>query len=86
MHKLDGSSHEEVLAGIAHDLKTPLTAIRSFSEILLDNPGLPAGDRNRFLGIVLEESERLHRHIEHVLDTVAPFDMESRKAAVEFKP
>jgi signal transduction histidine kinase len=53
---------------MAHDLMTPLTAIRSFSEILLDNPDLPDGERNRFLGIVLEESERLHRHIKRVLE------------------
>jgi signal transduction histidine kinase len=86
MHRLDRASHEAVLAGIAHDLKTPLTAIRSFSEILLDNPGLPAGDRNRFLSIVLEESERLHRHIEHVLDVVAPSEMEGGKGLLDLKP
>ncbi len=66
MHKR--TLHEEALVGLAHDLRTPLTAIRSFSEILLDNPGLPISERNRFLGIVLAESERLHHHIEHVLD------------------
>jgi signal transduction histidine kinase len=68
MQRIGRASRGEVLADTAHDLETPLTAIRGFSEILLDNPGLPASDRSRFLGIVLEESERLHRRIERMLD------------------
>jgi signal transduction histidine kinase len=61
------TSHDDVLSGIAQ-LKTPLTAIRSFSEILRDNPDLPNDQRQRFLSIVLEESERLHQHIERMLE------------------
>ena len=68
MQRIGRASRGDALADLAHDLRTPLTAIRGFSEILLDNPGLPATDRNRFLGIVLEESDRLHRRIERMLD------------------
>jgi signal transduction histidine kinase len=57
-----------MLSGIAQ-LKTPLTAIRSFSEILRDNPDLPDDERQRFLSIVLDETERLHQHIERMLES-----------------
>lgn len=51
----------------AHALRTPLTSIRSFSEILRDNPDLPRVTRERFLGIVIAESERLDLAIGRML-------------------
>jgi signal transduction histidine kinase len=59
---------DEFLTTVTHELRTPLTSIRSFSEILHDNPGLPAAQRNEFLAIVIKESERLTRLINQVLD------------------
>jgi signal transduction histidine kinase len=49
-------------------LRTPLTSIRSFSEILHDNPDLDAGQRREFLAIIVKESERLSRLIHDMLD------------------
>jgi signal transduction histidine kinase len=49
-------------------LRTPLTSIRAFSEILYDNPDLPVARRSHFLEIILKESERLTRLINQVLD------------------
>jgi signal transduction histidine kinase len=57
---------------VAHALRTPLTSIRSFSEILRDNPDLPRVTRERFLGIVLTESQRLDRIIEQLLHIRPP--------------
>jgi signal transduction histidine kinase len=67
MERILLTSHDDVLSRIAQ-LKTPLTAIRSFSEILRDNPDLPDDERQRFLSIVLDETERLHQHIERMLE------------------
>jgi len=53
---LDG---REVAAGLAYDVRTLLTTIRSFSEILRDNPDLDSGQRRRFLDILIEDSKRL---------------------------
>jgi uncharacterized protein YjiS (DUF1127 family) len=53
----------------ADALRTPLTSIRSLSEILRDNPHLPRATRERFLGIVIAESERLDRAIDRVLNS-----------------
>jgi signal transduction histidine kinase len=57
---------------VAHALRTPLTSIRSSSEILRDNPDLPRVTRERFLGIVLTESQRLDRAIEQLLHVRPP--------------
>jgi Na+/proline symporter/nitrogen-specific signal transduction histidine kinase len=59
---------DDFVSTVTHELRTPLTAIRASSEILYDNPDLPAGERQRFLHIVIQESERLTRLINQVLD------------------
>ncbi|MGC2777885.1 MAG: sensor histidine kinase [Bradyrhizobium sp.] len=53
---------------VSHELRTPLTSIRSFSEIVHDNPDLPIGQRREFLRIIVQESERLTRLINDILD------------------
>ncbi len=59
---------DEFMSTVSHELRTPLTSIRSFSEILKDEPDMPAEQRDNFLGIVVSESERLTRLINQVLD------------------
>jgi Na+/proline symporter/nitrogen-specific signal transduction histidine kinase len=59
---------DDFISTVTHELRTPLTSIRAFSEILHDNPGLDIAERQRFLGLVIKESERLTRLINQVLD------------------
>ncbi|MGH8642682.1 MAG: ATP-binding protein, partial [Burkholderiales bacterium] len=59
---------DDFISTVTHELRTPLTSIRAFSEILRDNPRLDEGQRTKFLGIVIKESERLTRLINQVLD------------------
>ncbi|MFO1412607.1 MAG: sensor histidine kinase [Burkholderiales bacterium] len=59
---------DDFVSTVTHELRTPLTSIRAFSEILHDNPELPVPERQRFLSIVIQESERLTRLINQVLD------------------
>jgi signal transduction histidine kinase len=59
---------DDFVSTVTHELRTPLTSIRAFSEILRDNPDLEAVERQKFLGIVIQESERLTRLINQVLD------------------
>jgi Na+/proline symporter/signal transduction histidine kinase len=59
---------DDFISTVTHELRTPLTSIRAFSEILNDNPHLDTGQRARFLGIIIKESERLTRLINQVLD------------------
>ena len=48
--------------------RQPLTAIRSLSETLHDDPTIEAADRQRLTAIVIAESERLSRLIDQILD------------------
>jgi len=59
---------DDFVSTVTHELRTPLTSIRAFSEILHDNPELDAGERQKFLTIIIQESERLTRLINQVLD------------------
>jgi hypothetical protein len=49
----------EHLANLNYEFRTLVTSIRSFAEILADNPDLDLEQRRRFLGIVVEDSKRL---------------------------
>jgi signal transduction histidine kinase len=59
---------DDFLSTVSHELRTPLTSIRSFSEILGDHPDLDLAQRERFLTIIVKESERLTRLINEILD------------------
>ncbi len=57
---LEGGSEGRLI----QDLRTPLTSIRSFSEILRHHPELSHRQRARYLDIILTEGRRLERVIE----------------------
>lgn len=55
------------LSQISHELRTPMTSIRSFSEILQDK-GLKAADRVKYATIISDETQRLTRLLDDLLD------------------
>jgi hypothetical protein len=55
------------LSQISHELRTPMTSIRSFSEILREGEIEPEA-RSRFAGIIHEEATRLTRLLDDLLD------------------
>ena len=59
---------DDFIATVSHEVRTPLTSIRSFSEILRDNPDLDPDQRREFTSIIVQESERLSRLINDILD------------------
>jgi signal transduction histidine kinase len=59
---------DDFMATVSHEIRTPLTSIRSFSEILRDNPDLETDQRQQFVSIIAQESERLSRLINDILD------------------
>ena len=60
-------SYEE----LEHELKTPLTSMRSIFEILRDHPDLTDAQRRAFIEAVLAEEARLQRTIERLLGSEA---------------
>src|ERR1041384_2976424 len=56
------------VSSVSHDLKTPLTSIRMYAELLRTNKRLPAARVEEYLAIIEGESERLSRLIGNVLD------------------
>ncbi|MGH6961934.1 MAG: histidine kinase dimerization/phospho-acceptor domain-containing protein [Dongiaceae bacterium] len=59
-------------------LRQPLTSIRSLSEILRDNPGIPTDQHERFLAIIIEESQRLDRLVTQFLERAEAQDRAPR--------
>jgi len=59
---------DDFMSTVTHELRTPLTSIRAFSELLLDDPRMDLSERERFLGIISKETERLTRLINQMLD------------------
>lgn len=58
----------DFISMVSHELRTPLTSIKAFAEILLGNPDEDLETRQEFLGIINNESERLTRLINDILD------------------
>jgi signal transduction histidine kinase len=55
----------------SHELRTPLTSIMGSAQTLIDfGDDLPAADRNRLRGIIVDQSSRLERMIDGLLRTV----------------
>ncbi|MGP6089627.1 ATP-binding protein [Antarctobacter jejuensis] len=56
------------LSQISHELRTPMSSIRAFSEILRDTDGLSRSDQNRYASIIHDEAMRLTRLLDDLLD------------------
>ena len=55
------------LSQISHELRTPMTSIRSFSDILRDG-AMAENDQGRYAGIIHDEAVRLTRLLDDLLD------------------
>jgi signal transduction histidine kinase len=55
------------VANVSHELKTPLTSIRLFAELLLQKRQPDEGRREEYLHIMVAEAERLSRLVDNVL-------------------
>lgn len=74
------SRESTFVSDVAHELRTPLTAIRGNAEMLSD-PDLPPAMREKFTGIIVEESRRLSNLVN---DLLALQRLESGNIATEF--
>ena len=66
--RLHDQTKNEFLSTVSHELKSPLTSIRSLSEILTESDGLTEQEVSNFSGIINKESARITRLINQLLD------------------
>lgn len=73
-YKMLENMRSEFVANVSHELKTPVTSIKGFAETLkyVDD----TETRDRFLGIIEEESDRLTRLIQDILSL---YDIERKE-------
>lgn len=73
---------KQFVSNVSHELRTPLTSIHGYAETLLSDPEMDAETRKRFLTIIENESARMSRMINDLLDLER---LESGEARFEFK-
>ncbi len=78
----------DFVSNVSHELKTPLTSIRMFAELLEQDRVADPEKRTRYLRIIALESERLTRLINNVLDFARTDKKHKlyRKAAIDLHP
>jgi len=59
---------DDFVSTVSHELRTPLSSIRAFSEILQDDPDMDPQQRQRLSAIVVQETERLTRLVDQIMD------------------
>ncbi len=57
----------DFVANVSHELRTPLAAIRANAEALLENPTDDLATQQRFLNIIVQQTERLTRMTDDLL-------------------
>ena len=74
---------DEFISTVTHEMRTPITSIRAFSEILQDYPDLTSEEKNQFLSTITKEADRMERLIHQVLDLEK---FESGKLILQLQP
>ncbi|MBQ5317457.1 MAG: HAMP domain-containing protein [Oscillospiraceae bacterium] len=65
--KID-TMRRDLMANISHDLRTPLTMVKAYAEMIRDLSGDDPVKRDEHLGIIIEESDRLAALVNDILD------------------
>lgn len=58
----------EFVANVSHELKTPITSMKGFTETLIDGAKNDEASLDLFLNIILKESNRIQSLVEDLLD------------------
>lgn len=56
------------VGAVSHELRTPLTLIQGYTEAIRDGLAATTTEREQYLGIILDESHRLRRLVDDLLD------------------
>lgn len=66
--KTSNTMQKELIANVSHDLKTPLTMIKGYAELIKDITGEDKEKRETQLGIIVEETDRLGILVNEIMD------------------
>ncbi len=66
LSKADGLQ-KDLMANVSHDLRTPLTMVKSYAELIRDISGDDPVKRNTHLGVIIEEADRLDALVGDIL-------------------
>ena len=58
----------DLIANISHDLRTPLTMVKAYAEMIRDLSGDNPDKRREHLGVIIQESDRLTMLVNDILD------------------
>lgn len=72
--------HKDLIANVSHDIKTPLTMIKSYAEMVRDLSGNDPVKREKHLDIIIEETDRLNVLVNDMLSLSR---LQSHKLALE---
>ena len=77
--EMEQEQQKELLAGISHDIRTPLTAIKAYAEGVRDGIAPTEEQQKRYMGIILKRANDLDSMLEELfLITTLNYKKESR--------
>ena len=78
---------KDLLANVSHDIKTPLTMIKAYAEMIKDISGDDQEKRNEHLDVIIQESEYLDKLVSDMseLSKLQSGVIETKKANFDFK-
>lgn len=80
-HKLD-NLRKEFVANVSHELKTPITTIKTYTETILDTPDMDFDQVAYFLGVIDRENNRMARLVSDLLQ-LSNMDYDNFKLNIE---
>ncbi|CUU34306.1 MAG: PAS domain-containing sensor histidine kinase [Armatimonadetes bacterium] len=76
----------DFVANVSHEFRTPLASIRSLAETLLHDGAMPPETRERFLQLIVQETERLARIADDLLVLSRAESLPPEKEPVDLAP
>lgn len=75
---------KEFMSQISHDLKTPLTSVREYTEILVNHPQLPEGQKKEIMNSILLRSNHIIQLINDLFEMNTDDDGDYVKEVIPF--
>jgi len=72
----------EFVANVSHELRTPLTSIRTYAETISDHREIPEETEEGFLRVIINESDRMTKIVQDLLE-LSRFDSGTSVLAIE---